>query len=201
MAPHSSTLACKIPWTEEPGRLQSVGSLRVGHDWVTSLSLSCTGEGNHSSVLAWRIPGTGEPGGLLSMGSHRVGHDWSDLAAAADFAVRLFLLAKMSSLSHFISENWLNPKHVSGCLSPCFPSPEHHPRSAHLLACLGVVRNYIIDYGKKESHNEAHYFKHITRCIAWEWLKKISEAYSLLPAIWLSWYVPRYRRGSLGIGL
>ena len=39
MAPHSSTLAWKIPWTEEPGRLQSVGSLRVGHDRVTSLSL------------------------------------------------------------------------------------------------------------------------------------------------------------------
>ena len=39
MAPHSSTLAWKIPWTEEPGRLQSVGSLRVGHDWETSLSL------------------------------------------------------------------------------------------------------------------------------------------------------------------
>ena len=39
MAPHSSTLAWKIPWTEEPGRLQSKGSLRVGHDWTTSLSL------------------------------------------------------------------------------------------------------------------------------------------------------------------
>ena len=38
-APHSSTLAWKIPWTEEPGRLQSMGSWRVGHDWVTSLSL------------------------------------------------------------------------------------------------------------------------------------------------------------------
>ena len=48
MAPHSSTLAWKIPWMEEPGRLQSVGSLRVGHDWATSLSLftSCIGEGN-----------------------------------------------------------------------------------------------------------------------------------------------------------
>ena len=44
MAPHSSTLACKIPWTEEPGGLQSMGSLRVGHDWATSLS--CIGEGN-----------------------------------------------------------------------------------------------------------------------------------------------------------
>ena len=39
MAPHSSTLAWKIPWTEEPGRLQSMGSLRVGHDRATSLSL------------------------------------------------------------------------------------------------------------------------------------------------------------------
>jgi len=38
MAPHSSTLAWKIPWTEEPGRLQSMGSLRVGHDRATSLS-------------------------------------------------------------------------------------------------------------------------------------------------------------------
>ena len=51
MAPHSSTLAWQIPWTEEPGRLQSmgslgVGSLGVGHDWATSLSLSRVGEGN-----------------------------------------------------------------------------------------------------------------------------------------------------------
>ena len=48
MAPHSSTLAWKIPWTEEPGRLQSMGSLGVGCDWATSLSfsLSCIGEGN-----------------------------------------------------------------------------------------------------------------------------------------------------------
>ena len=38
MAPHSSTLAWKIPWTEEPGGLQSIGSWRVGHDWTTSLS-------------------------------------------------------------------------------------------------------------------------------------------------------------------
>ena len=39
MAPHSSTLAWKIPWMEKPGRLQSMGSLRVGYDWATSLSL------------------------------------------------------------------------------------------------------------------------------------------------------------------
>ena len=87
MAPHSSTLAWKIPWMEEPGRLQFMGSLRVSHDWATSLSLFHSHAlekemATHSSVLAWRIPGTGEPGGLMSMGLHRVRHDWSDLAAA-----------------------------------------------------------------------------------------------------------------------
>ena len=80
MAPHSSNLAWKITWMEEPGRLQSMGSLRVAHDSGTSLSLFTFMHwrkemATHSSVLAWRIPGTGEPGGLPSMGSHRVGHD------------------------------------------------------------------------------------------------------------------------------
>ena len=76
------------PWTEEPGRLQSMGSLRVGNDWATSLSLF--------TFMHWRrkwqptpvfLPGEsqgrGKPGGLPSLGSHRVGHNWRDLAAAA----------------------------------------------------------------------------------------------------------------------
>ena len=94
MATHSSTLAWKIPWTEEPGRLQSMGLLRVRHDWATSLSFFTfhfhaleKEMAAHSSVLAWRSPGTGEPGGLPSMGLHRVGHDWSDLAAVAAAAI------------------------------------------------------------------------------------------------------------------
>ena len=74
MAPHSSTLAWKIPWTEEPDTLQSMGLLRVGHDWATSLSLF--------TFMHWRrkwqptpvfLPGEsqgrGEPGGLPSMRS------------------------------------------------------------------------------------------------------------------------------------
>ena len=79
MAPHSRTLAWKIPWMEEPGRLQSMGSLRVGHDFTFTFTLQFHAlekeMATHSSVLAWRIPGTGEPGGLPSLGSHRVGHD------------------------------------------------------------------------------------------------------------------------------
>ena len=51
MAPYSSTVAQKIPWMEEPGRLQSMGSLRVRHDWATSLSLS--------TLLHWE--GNGNP--------------------------------------------------------------------------------------------------------------------------------------------
>ena len=85
MAPHSSTLAWKIPWTEEPGRLQFTGSLGVGHDFTFTFHFHALEKemATHSSVLVWRIPGTGEPGGLLSMGSHRVGHKWGDLAAVA----------------------------------------------------------------------------------------------------------------------
>ena len=84
----SSTFAWRIPWMEEPDRLQSMGSIRVRHDWATSLALFTFHAlekemATHSSVLAWRIPGMAEPSGLPSMGSHRVGHDWRDLAAAA----------------------------------------------------------------------------------------------------------------------
>ena len=87
MSPYSGTLAWKIPWAEEPGRLQSMGSLRVGHDWATSFSLF--------TFMHWRrkwqptpvfLPEESqeqEPGGLPSMWSYRVGHDWSNLAAAA----------------------------------------------------------------------------------------------------------------------
>ena len=75
MAPHSSTLAWKILGTEEPGRLQSMESLRVGHDFRFHFHALEKEMATHSSVLAWRIPGTGEPGRLPSMGSHRVGHN------------------------------------------------------------------------------------------------------------------------------
>ena len=80
MTPHSSTLAWKIPWTEEPGRLQSMGSQRATEQLSNftftfhfhALEKEMT---THSSILAWRIPGTQEPVGLPSMGSHRVRHN------------------------------------------------------------------------------------------------------------------------------
>ena len=80
MATHSSTLAWKIPWIEEPGRLQSMGSKRVGQDSATSLSLftfmHCRRKWQPTLVfLPGESQGTGEPGRLPSMGLHRVRHD------------------------------------------------------------------------------------------------------------------------------
>ena len=78
MAPHSSTLAWKVPWMEEPGRLQSMGSLRVRHDWVTSLSLF--------TFMHWRrkwqptpvfLPGESQGRGIL-VGCHLWGCTDSD---------------------------------------------------------------------------------------------------------------------------
>ena len=82
MAPHSSTLAWKIPWMEEPGRLQSMGSLRVRHDWATSLSLF--------TFMHWRrkwqpapvfLPGESQGRGSL-VGCHLWGRTESDTTEA-----------------------------------------------------------------------------------------------------------------------
>ena len=79
MAPDSSILAWKIPWTEEPGGLQSMGSLRVDHDWVTSLSLF--------TFMHWRrkwqptpvfLPGESQGWGSL-VGCRLCGHTESDM--------------------------------------------------------------------------------------------------------------------------
>ena len=82
MAPHSSTLAWKIPWTEEPGRLQSLGSLRVCHERATSLSLF--------TFMSWRrkwqptpvsLPGESQGRGSL-VGCHLWGRTESDATEA-----------------------------------------------------------------------------------------------------------------------
>ena len=80
MAPHSSSLAWKIPGTEEPDGLQVHGVAKSRtqlSDFTFTFHFHALEKAmaTHSSVLAWRIPGTGEPGGLPSMWSHRVRHD------------------------------------------------------------------------------------------------------------------------------
>jgi len=83
MATHSSTLAWRIPWMEGPGRLQSMGSLRVRHDWATLLSCIGEGNGNPLQCSCLENPRDGGAWWLPSTGSRRVGHDWSNWAAAA----------------------------------------------------------------------------------------------------------------------
>ena len=89
MAPHSSTLAWKIPWMEEPGRLQSMGSRRVGHDWLTSLSLF--------TFMHWRrkwqptpvfLPGESQGGGAW----------WAAIYGVAQSRTRLKQLSSSSNL-------------------------------------------------------------------------------------------------------
>ena len=97
MAPHSSTLAWKIPWTEEPGRLQSMGSLES--DTTEQLhfyfSLSCIGEGNGNPLQCSCLenPRDGEAWWAAVYGvTQSLGHDWSDLAAAVAAASSLINL-------------------------------------------------------------------------------------------------------------
>ena len=80
MAPHSSTLAWRIPWMEELGRLQSMGSLKSRtrlNDFTFTFHFHPLEKemATHSSVLAWRILGMAEPGGLPSVGLHRIRHN------------------------------------------------------------------------------------------------------------------------------
>ena len=91
MAPHSSTLAWKTPWTEEPCGLQSMGSLGVGHDWATSLSLfnfslSCIGEGN-GNPLQWSCLENPRDGGAW----------WAAIYGVAQSRTRLKRLSSSSN--------------------------------------------------------------------------------------------------------
>ena len=113
MAPHSSTPAWKIPWMEEPGGLQSMGSLRVGHDWATSLSLftfmHCRRKWQPTPVF---LPGESQGRGSLvgcRLWGCRVGHDWSNAAATAAAAA-----AAAAMTPHTLKQKyWLNMKRPS----------------------------------------------------------------------------------------
>ena len=103
--------AQKIPWMEETGRLQSMGSRRVGHDWATSLSLF--------TFMHWRRKWQPTPvfllgeshSSVLAMESHRVGHDWSGLAAAAAAGPACFSSLITLSPSLSLQLQLLQPPH------------------------------------------------------------------------------------------
>ena len=144
MATHSNTLAWKIPWMEEPARLQSMWLLRLSHFTFTFHFHALQKEmATHSSVLAWRIPGMGESGRLLSMGSHRVGHYWSDLAAAAAAAERMtgrasvwiktVFFYKQGSISNNIKMNTVLRYSVELCITL-----KSHTYTEHSFCTIGL---------------------------------------------------------------
>ena len=92
MAAHSSILAWRIPWTEEPVGLQSTGSQRVGHDWATSLSLSCIGEGNGNPLQCACLENPRDGGAW-----------WAAIYGVAQSWTRLRWLSSSSSASRFAS--------------------------------------------------------------------------------------------------
>ena len=89
MAPHSSTLAWKVPWMEEPGGLQSMGSLRIVHDWATSLSLF--------TFMRWRKKGQPTPVFLPGESQNR-GAWWAAVYWVAQSRTRLKWLSSSSSI-------------------------------------------------------------------------------------------------------
>ena len=131
MAPHSSTLAWKITWMEEPGRLQSMGSIRVGHNWATSLSH--IGEGN------------GNPLQCSCLENPRDGGAWSAaIYGVAQSQTRLKQLSSSSSKQIYIELSAFSPSdnltHCSGHFRtpathgiPC----EHQPSSPTLVGWWG----------------------------------------------------------------
>ena len=119
MAPHSSTLAWKIPWTEEPGGLQSMGSQRVGHDWETSLSLF--------TFMHWRrkwqptpvfLPGESQGQGS-QVGCHLWGRTESDMTEATQQQQQQrYFVCFYDPISLFLSVRKTNLRnHSAG--SPC----------------------------------------------------------------------------------
>ena len=125
MATHSSTHAWKIPGTEEPGGLQSMGSLRVGHDWVTSLSLF--------TFMHWRrtwqptpvfLPGESQGWGSL-VGCHLCGRTESDTTEATAAAagernkgsshLKRIIITETWSIYASLVLSWVTPIKIPRC--------------------------------------------------------------------------------------
>ena len=107
MAPHSSTLVWEIPWMEEPGRLQSMGSLRVGHNWATSLSLF--------TFMHWRrkwqptpvfLPGQPQGWGSL-VGCHLWGRTESNMTETTWYLAHAISHRKGANVGQ-LAPTWMN---------------------------------------------------------------------------------------------
>ena len=136
--PNSSTLAWKIPWTEKPGGLQSMGSLRVGHDWVTSLSLF--------TFLHWRRKWQPTPVFLPGEPQAR-GASWADIYGVTQSQTRLKWLSSSSSISFSsliavakTSKTMMNSSGESG--HPCLVSDFRE--NAFSFSSLRIMCGFVI---------------------------------------------------------
>ena len=115
MATHSSTLAWKIPWTEEPGRLQSMRSRRVRQDWATSLS--CIGEGNGNPLQCSCLENPRDRGGWWAM-VHRVAKCWTRLKWLSTHACSINNLSYTSATRYTLKN--LTSRHYESCIFSFF---------------------------------------------------------------------------------
>ena len=173
MATHSNILAGRIPRTEEPGGLQSIGSDRIGHEWSDLAHMQAiAGEGNgnplqySSCLLLW----TEEAGGLLSMGLHRVNHDWSDLACTHTLKKEMVTYSSilawripgteepggLPSMSHRVEHDWGDLAAAATAASNCSrllcwslpPTPSSYP---------SIVSGGILEWGDTGPWNEQYW--------------------------------------------
>ena len=154
MAPHSSTLAWKIPRTEEPGGLQSMGSQRVGHDWATSLSRIGEGNGNPLQCSCLENPRDG-------------GAWWAAVYGVAQSRTRLKRLSSSSSSKGFARSSAGKKSACNagdlGLISGLGRSPREANSYPLQYSCLENSMDYIV-YGVAKSRtwlNDVYFLKAI----------------------------------------
>ena len=131
MATHSSVLAWRIPWTEEPGRLQSMGSLRVGHDWATSLSLF--------TCMHWRR--NGNPLQCFCLENPRdKGAWWAAVYGVTQSRTRLKWLSSSSSmdLTFQVPIQYCSLQHQTLLLSPVTSTTRY-------CFCFGSITSFFLE--------------------------------------------------------
>ena len=146
MATHSSVLAWRIPGMGEPGGLQSMGSLRVGHDWATSLSLSlsCIGEGNGNPLWCSYLENPRDQGAW-----------WAAVSGVAQSRTRLKRLSSSSSsiyintcvcVSHSVVSDSLWPHELSR-----FHCPWNSPGKNTGVGCHSLLQEIFLTHGSNLS--------------------------------------------------
>ena len=148
MATHSSTLAWESPWMEEPGRLQSMGLRRVGHDWVTSLShfkLSFTGEGNGNPLQCSCLENPRNEGAwwaaVYGVAQSRTWLKWLSSSGSSSSLEIACILLKNFKDDGFLFEKSLNKIYISPW-SHCVLRQQD----------LTVVQNFSLEIEKHQFH-------------------------------------------------